>query len=42
MKLRLAVMYHDGRLDDAGLDAAVDRGWITADDAAQIRAGWPS
>jgi hypothetical protein len=35
---RLLALYLAGRLDDAGLDAATARGWITADQAADIRA----
>ena len=34
---RLAAMYADGRLDSAGLDKAVTRGWITAEQADAIR-----
>jgi hypothetical protein len=34
---RLHGLYLDGRLDDAGLDNAVTKGWITADQADQIR-----
>ena len=37
MRERLAALYAEGRLSDAGLDNAVARGWITADDAEQIR-----
>ena len=40
MKDYLARLYHDGRLTDAGLDNAVARGWITAQDAADIRDGY--
>lgn len=35
---RLRILYHSGRLDDAGLDAAVSRGWISEEQAAEIRA----
>ncbi len=35
---RLRSLYLSGRLDDAGLDAAVTRGWITAEQAETIRA----
>lgn len=35
---RLRALYLDGRLDDAGLDNAVARRWITAAQAEQIRA----
>ena len=35
---RLRAMYLDGRLDDAGLDQAVTKGWITEAQADQIRA----
>jgi len=38
---RLCVLYHDGRLDDAGLDAAVGRGWVTQEQADEIRATAP-
>lgn len=31
-------MYMRGTLTDAALDAAVTKGWVTADEAAQIRA----
>lgn len=37
MRERLAVLYAAGRLSDDGLAAAVARGWITEDDAEQIR-----
>lgn len=37
MKLILTRLYQAGRLDDAGLDAAVVRGWITEADATDIR-----
>jgi len=37
MRERVAALYRAGRLTDAGLDNAVSRGWITADDAEQIR-----
>lgn len=35
---RVRVLYFDGRLDDTGLDNAVTKGWITAEQADQIRA----
>jgi hypothetical protein len=35
---RLRVMYLDGRLTDAQLDAAVVKGYITQEQADQIRA----
>jgi len=35
---RLAALHAAGRLTDAQLDAAVARGWITAAQAAGIRA----
>lgn len=35
---RLKGLYLTGRLDDAGLDNAVTRGWITDQQAADIRA----
>jgi len=34
---RLQALYADGRLDAAGLDRAVARGWITAEQAADIQ-----
>jgi len=34
---RLLALYLSGRLSDAGLDSAVTKGWITAEQAAQIR-----
>lgn len=34
---RLRALYHAGRLDDAGLDAAVTRGWISVEQATEIR-----
>lgn len=34
---RLKALYLAGRLDDAGLDRAVARGWITAEQAEAIR-----
>lgn len=37
MRERVAALYDAGRLTDAGLDNAAARGWITADDAEQIR-----
>ena len=40
MKTTLARLYREGRLTDAGLDAAVARNWITQADADEIRAGW--
>lgn len=33
---RLTALYRAGRLTDAQLDAAVARGWITADQVQQI------
>lgn len=35
---RLKAMYLDGRLNDAGLNNAVTKGWITQDQADEIRA----
>lgn len=35
---RLRAMYLDGRLNDAGLNMAVAKNWITAAQADQIRA----
>lgn len=35
---RLLELYCSGRLNDAGLDTAVTKNWITAVQAAQIRA----
>lgn len=34
---RLRSLYLDGRLDDAGLNNAVSKGWITQAQADQIR-----
>lgn len=39
---RLRILYHSGRLDDAGLDAAVTRGWISEEQATEIRATAPA
>lgn len=32
----LARMYRTGKIDDTGLQAAVDRGWITAEHRQEI------
>ena len=34
---RLSALYRAGRLDAAGLRAAVARGWISEEQAAEIR-----
>lgn len=34
---RLARLYRDGLLDDDGLDTAVAKGWITSQQATEIR-----
>jgi len=39
VKSIIANLYETGRLDDAGLDNAVARGWITQAEAEEIRAG---
>lgn len=39
---RLRILYHGGRLDDAGLDAAVARGWISEEQATEIRTTAPT
>ena len=36
MFLRLKALYDAGRIGAAQLDAAVERGWLTADQAADI------
>lgn len=36
---RLLALYRSGRLDDAGLAAAVARGWISREEADTILAG---
>lgn len=38
MRERLRALYRAGRLDEAGLAAAVNRGWITQADADEILA----
>lgn len=38
MYATLLNLYMTGRLNETGLDNAVTKGWITADEAAQIRA----
>lgn len=35
---RLKRLYLDGRLSDAGIDNAVKLGWITQDEADEIKA----
>jgi len=38
MFLRLKALYEAGRIGDAQLDAAVERGWITAEQAEELKA----
>lgn len=38
---RLRHLYETGRLDDAGLESAVARGWITEAEADLLRTGAP-
>lgn len=33
---RLKRLYNEGKIDEAGLQVAVEKGWITAEEKAQI------
>ena len=33
---RLKRLYNEGKIDEAGLQAAVEKGWITAEQKAEI------